>query len=57
MGEDSENMDVDATQKYFADVGVDLSDVSSLIASTIVACPTMGQVSQEGFVKGWSEFG
>jgi DCN1-like protein 1/2 len=55
MGSDSETMDVDATQQYFTDIGVDLSDVTSLIAAAIVGCPTMGQVTQDGFVKGWSE--
>jgi hypothetical protein len=55
LGHESDSMDIEATQKYFTDIGVDLSDVSALIASTIVSSPTMGQVKQEEFVKGWSD--
>jgi DCN1-like protein 1/2 len=43
--------------KYFGAVGAELDDVASLVVSEIVQCPTMGEITREGFVNGWSELG
>jgi len=43
--------------KYFDALSVDLSDISSFIVSEIVQCPTMGEITREGFTNGWIELG
>jgi DCN1-like protein 1/2 len=48
-------MDMAATQQYFKDIGVELTDVTSFIASHIVQCPSVGEITKDGFVTGWSE--
>ncbi|KAF2663492.1 hypothetical protein BT63DRAFT_120646 [Microthyrium microscopicum] len=53
-GSDRTNMDVTATQRYFTDIGVNFEDASSFVASQIVQSPSLGEVTKEGFVKGWS---
>jgi len=55
LGTNPANMDMTATQQYFKDIGVDLSDVTSFIASHVVQCLTVGEVTKDGFVTGWSE--
>lgn len=42
-----------ATQQYFKDIGVDLQDVTSFIASFIVLSPSVGEITKAGFVDGW----
>jgi DCN1-like protein 1/2 len=54
MGEDSEKMDLTSTQQYFKDIGVNLEDVSCFLAFAIVNCMSIGEISKEGFVDGWS---
>jgi hypothetical protein len=54
-GENKETMDVTATQKYFTDVGVSFEDVDVFIASHIVQSPSFGEITKDGFVKGWAE--
>jgi DCN1-like protein 1/2 len=48
---------VEGTMKYFEALGIDLSDVSSFIVSEILQCPTMGEITREGFTDGWSDLG
>jgi hypothetical protein len=55
VGESAEEMDMTATQKYFNDIGVSLEDVSCLIAFQIVQCTSIGEISKDGFLKGWAE--
>lgn len=45
------------TQEYFEAIGVQLTDMSWIIASEIMQCPTMGEITREGFVNGWAEKG
>lgn len=52
-----DGISVSGTMKYFEDVGAGLDDVASLIVSEIIQCPTMGEITREGFVNGWSELG
>jgi DCN1-like protein 1/2 len=54
MGQDSEKMDLTATQHYFKDIGVNLEDVSCFLALAVVNCMSIGEISKEGFVDGWS---
>jgi DCN1-like protein 1/2 len=48
-------MDMVATQQYFKDIGVDLSDITCFIASQIVLCPSLGEITKDGFITGWAE--
>jgi hypothetical protein len=41
--------------KYFQDTGVDAEELDALAALEIVQTPTMGEMSRDGFVKGWEE--
>ena len=52
MGQDSEKMDLTATQQYFKDIGVNLEDVSCFLALAVVNCMSIGEISKEGFVDG-----
>jgi hypothetical protein len=40
--------------KYLGDIGVSIEDIGMLAVSEIVQSPTMGEMSREGFVEGWS---
>jgi hypothetical protein len=46
-----------ATQQYFKDIGVSVDDVSSFIALAVVKCETIGAITKDGFVEGWSAAG
>jgi DCN1-like protein 1/2 len=48
-------MDMVGTQQYFKDIGADLSDVTSFIASYIIQSTGAGEITKEAFVAGWSE--
>ena len=54
-GKDPENLDMDATQKYLKDMDVGLEDVTCLVAFHAVRCETIGEISKEGFISGWTE--
>jgi DCN1-like protein 1/2 len=41
--------------RYFEETGVDAEGLEALAALEIVQAPTMGEMSRDGFVKGWSE--
>lgn len=41
--------------KFFADIGVNAEDLDALATFEIIQAPTMGEMSREGFVKGWTE--
>ncbi|CAI6341225.1 unnamed protein product [Periconia digitata] len=42
------------TMNYFGELGVEFEDLDVLIASELIQAPTMGEMSREGFVNGWS---
>jgi DCN1-like protein 1/2 len=39
---------------YLGDLKVELEDIGMLAVSEIVQCPTMGEITREGFTDGWS---
>jgi DCN1-like protein 1/2 len=55
IGESSDGMDMTASQKYLTDIGVNLEDVSCLIAFFIVQCTSIGEITRDGFIKGWRD--
>lgn len=44
----------DGTLVYFANVGVDVEQVEVLVASEIIQSPSLGEMTREGFLNGWS---
>jgi DCN1-like protein 1/2 len=42
---------------YLTELGVNLEDASSLIPLEIVQAPAIGEMTREGFVKGWQKAG
>ena len=40
---------------YLQELQVDLEDMDVLAVSEIMQSPTMGEITREGFVNGWSE--
>ena len=43
--------------KYLSDIGADIEGLESLVALEIAEAPAMGEMTREGFVKGWSAAG
>lgn len=43
--------------KYFNDINVDVAAVDILIASEIIQSSSLGEMTREGFVNGWSSLG
>ncbi|KXJ88941.1 Cullin binding-domain-containing protein [Microdochium bolleyi] len=53
--EDSKDaLDADSTMSYFQQLGANLEQASLFIALELVQAENIGQISREGFVKGWS---
>ncbi len=40
---------------YLQQLEVDLEGMDSLAALEIIQAPTMGEITREGFVNGWTE--
>ncbi|SMY21545.1 unnamed protein product [Zymoseptoria tritici ST99CH_1A5] len=52
-----DEINIEGTGKLLGDLDIDLSDVSAFIFSEIVQSPSLGLITREGFVDGWSEAG
>ncbi|KAH7041341.1 Cullin binding-domain-containing protein [Microdochium trichocladiopsis] len=53
--EDSKDaLDADSTMSYFQNLGANLEDASLFIALELVQAENIGQITREGFVKGWA---
>ncbi|KAG9191277.1 hypothetical protein G6011_09365 [Alternaria panax] len=52
---DKDVVGVEGTMRYFEETGVDAEGLEALAALEVVQAPTMGEMSRDGFVKGWSE--
>ncbi|KAF2438333.1 DUF298-domain-containing protein [Karstenula rhodostoma CBS 690.94] len=44
----------DGAMGYFEKLGVDLEGMDALAVMEVIQAPTMGEMSREGFVEGWS---
>lgn len=42
---------------YLTDLAVNLEDASSLVPLEIVQAPAIGEMTRDGFVKGWQKAG
>lgn len=52
---DKDVVGVEGTMRYFEETGVDAEGLEALVTLEIVQAPTMGEMSRDGFIKGWSE--
>ena len=52
-----DTVNVSGMMKYLGDIGVDIEDIGMLAVSEIVKSPTMGEMTKDGFVDGWSALG
>ncbi|RDL39538.1 putative defective in cullin neddylation protein 1 [Venustampulla echinocandica] len=52
-GDEAEIVGVNGTMKYLTDLGVDLENASMLVPLEIIQAPALGEITKEGFVKGW----
>jgi DCN1-like protein 1/2 len=53
--QDKDVVGAEGTMKFFEDIGVNAEDLDALATFEIIQAPTMGEMSREGFVKGWTE--
>jgi DCN1-like protein 1/2 len=52
--DDEKNMtSVEGTMAYLTELGVSLEDASFLIPLEIIQAPALGEMTKDGFVKGW----
>lgn len=47
----------EGTMDYFGKLDVDVEGLEVLVISEVIQAPTMGEMSREGFVNGWSNAG
>ncbi|KFY34541.1 hypothetical protein V494_06675 [Pseudogymnoascus sp. VKM F-4513 (FW-928)] len=57
LDDDKDSIAVDGTMAYLTDLAVNLEDASSLIPLEIVQAPAIGEMTRDGFVKGWQKAG
>lgn len=50
-------MGVDGTMTYLNDLGVNLENAELLVVLEIIQAPSLGEISKQGFVDGWSGVG
>ncbi|OBT62054.1 hypothetical protein VE03_09223 [Pseudogymnoascus sp. 23342-1-I1] len=55
--DEKDTISVDGTMAYLTDLAVNLEDASSLIPLEIVQAPAIGEMTRDGFVKGWQKAG
>ncbi|OBT58538.1 hypothetical protein VE04_02153 [Pseudogymnoascus sp. 24MN13] len=55
--DEKDSISVDGTMAYLTDLAVNLEDASSLIPLEIVQAPAIGEMTRDGFVKGWQKAG
>ncbi|KAI9749845.1 MAG: Scaffold-type E3 ligase [Lichina confinis] len=52
---DAGRIGTDGTMLYMNDLNVRLDDLSVFIVGEVLQCPTMGEITREGFVQGWTK--
>lgn len=53
--EEPDEINIEGTGQLLGELEIDLEDIGFLVFSEIVQSPTMGKITREGFVDGWSE--
>ncbi|PVH96329.1 DUF298-domain-containing protein [Periconia macrospinosa] len=57
VANEPDTVGTEGTMNYFGKLDVDVEGLDVLIASEVVQSPTMGEMSREGFVNGWTAVG
>lgn len=52
--EEPDEINIEGAQALLNDLDIDVSDVSALIFSQIVSSPSLGKITRQGFVDGWT---
>ncbi|KAI7523261.1 hypothetical protein KC317_g21724, partial [Hortaea werneckii] len=55
--EEPDEMNIDGLTELLGELDIEPGDMGALIFSEIVSSPSLGKVTREGFVDGWSELG
>ncbi|KAB8360752.1 hypothetical protein FH972_024486 [Carpinus fangiana] len=55
--DEPDRMQIESTMTYLEDLSVSLESITVLIFSDLVSSPTMGEITREGFISGWSQHG
>ncbi|KAI7019637.1 hypothetical protein KC362_g13953, partial [Hortaea werneckii] len=55
--EEPDEMNIDGLTELLGEMDIEPGDMGALIFSEIVSSPSLGKVTREGFVDGWSELG
>lgn len=48
-----DNISVEGTMKYLADLGINMENAEFLVPLEIVQAPALGEITKDGFVDGW----
>ncbi|KAI7086846.1 hypothetical protein KC356_g4676 [Hortaea werneckii] len=56
-GEEPDEINIDGLTELLGELDIEPGDMGALIFSEIVSSPSLGKVTREGFVDGWSELG
>ncbi|KAI2470533.1 DUF298-domain-containing protein [Annulohypoxylon bovei var. microspora] len=57
-GEDQKDiLGADSSMQYLNSIGVDLEGASLFLAMELVQAPTIGEITRDGFIKGWNAQG
>lgn len=54
VAEDPDKIGVEGSMRYFEDLGVSLEEVVVLAVHAELGAPTMGELTRDGFVSGWT---
>lgn len=52
-----DEINIEGTGNLLTELEIDLSDVGALVFSELVGSPSLGVITREGFVEGWSDVG
>ena len=48
-----DNISVEGTMRYLADLGINMENAEFLVPLEIVQAPALGEITKDGFVDGW----
>ncbi len=55
--DDKDTVGFEGTMTYLNDLGVNLENAEILVVLEILQAPSLGEISKQGFVDGWSTIG
>jgi len=52
-----DEISIEGTAQLLGEIEIDLSDIAALVFSELVSSPSLGNITRDGFVDGWTEAG